>query len=82
MIVSFTLSLPGSSAGIGAGVAVYFAARGSRLSLTGRDANKLRGVAQRCVGAGLKEEDVSGVIISKCVCVCLGFFVKHDARQR
>ena len=61
-MLAVTLSLPGSSAGIGAGVAVYLAARGARLSLTGRDVGKLKGVAQRCVEAGLKETDVRGVV--------------------
>ncbi|KAK7114744.1 uncharacterized oxidoreductase TM_0325-like [Littorina saxatilis] len=50
--------ITGSSAGIGAGIAVYMAARGARLSLTGRDQGKLRGVAQRCVEAGVTEQDV------------------------
>ncbi|KAK7114745.1 3-oxoacyl-[acyl-carrier-protein] reductase FabG-like isoform X2 [Littorina saxatilis] len=50
--------ITGSSAGIGAGIAVYLAARGARLSLTGRDQGKLRGVAQRCVEAGVTEQDV------------------------
>ena len=62
MLVAVKLSLPGSSAGIRAGVAVYLAARGARLSLTGRDVGKLKGVAQRCVEAGLKETDVRGVV--------------------
>ena len=62
MLVAITLSLPGSSAGIGAGMAVYLAARGARLSLTGRDVGKLKVVAQRCVEAGLKETDVRGVV--------------------
>ena len=43
-------------------MAVYLAVRGARLSLTGRDVGKLKGVAQRCVEAGLKETDVRGVV--------------------
>ncbi|XP_076470712.1 2,5-dichloro-2,5-cyclohexadiene-1,4-diol dehydrogenase LinX-like [Babylonia areolata] len=50
--------ITGSSAGIGAGVAQYLAARGARLSLTGRDDSKLDNVKQKCVEAGLKPADV------------------------
>ncbi|KAK7090029.1 2,5-dichloro-2,5-cyclohexadiene-1,4-diol dehydrogenase LinX-like [Littorina saxatilis] len=50
--------ITGSSAGLGAGTAVHFADRGARLSLTGRDEAKLKGVVSKCVQAGLKESDV------------------------
>ncbi|KAK7500201.1 hypothetical protein BaRGS_00008424, partial [Batillaria attramentaria] len=50
--------ITGSSAGIGAGIAVHFARLKVRgLSLTGRDDVKLQGVVKQCREAGLQDGD-------------------------
>ncbi|KAL8590189.1 hypothetical protein ACOMHN_010384 [Nucella lapillus] len=50
--------ITGASAGIGAGVAEYFASMGPRLVLTGRDGSKLDKVKDKCLKAGLTSADV------------------------
>ncbi|XP_046548636.1 uncharacterized oxidoreductase MexAM1_META1p0182-like [Haliotis rubra] len=47
--------ITGSSAGIGAGIAVVFAKEGAKLSLTGRNQNNLEQVVQNCKKAGCQD---------------------------
>jgi len=44
--------ITGASSGIGAGTAVHFGRLGAKLSLVGRDKNKLEGIAESCRTAG------------------------------
>uniref|UniRef100_A0A915HRJ3 Uncharacterized protein n=1 Tax=Romanomermis culicivorax TaxID=13658 RepID=A0A915HRJ3_ROMCU len=50
--------ITGSSAGIGAATAEYFASLGCHLSLTGRNESSLEEVKQRCMSAGLKDSQI------------------------
>ena len=52
------LIVTGASAGIGEGTAVLFARYGCRLTLTGRDQDRLNAVVQRCVEAGCSADKV------------------------
>ncbi|KAL8590190.1 hypothetical protein ACOMHN_010385 [Nucella lapillus] len=56
--VNKVILITGSSAGIGAGIAKHLASQGASLSLTGRDEGRLQQVAQDCVKAGSKPNDV------------------------
>ena len=50
--------LTGSSAGIGEGIAYHLASLGSKLSITGRDKERLENVKAKCVSDGLPPEKV------------------------
>ena len=53
----------GASAGIGAATARLFAKYKARLALHGRNVERLTQVAQECRDLGLKEADVSCIVI-------------------
>ena len=54
----FLFYSPGASSGIGAATAVEFAKLGIRLSIHGRNRDRLRDTQQRCIKQGLTEADV------------------------
>lgn len=49
----------GSSSGIGAGIAVHFAGLGAHVVITGRNAERLKKVAEKCLKALPVEEKVN-----------------------
>ena len=48
----------GASSGIGAATAIQFAGQGIRLSLHGRNMDRLKDVKKQCTQEGLKGDDV------------------------
>jgi len=50
--------ITGASSGIGAATAEHFASLGSQLSLTGRNLEQLESIRNKCIAAGLKENQV------------------------
>jgi len=51
-----SILITGASSGIGEGLALAYAAPGRRLALSGRDRERLEGVAERCAGTGAEVE--------------------------
>ena len=53
----------GASSGIGAGTAIHFAKNGAKVSITGRNEENLKKIAQKCEEASPKKEKVSNLIL-------------------
>ncbi|CAJ0564296.1 unnamed protein product, partial [Mesorhabditis spiculigera] len=53
--------ITGSSNGIGRGIAVHFAARGAKVTLTGRSEEALAETKAECVAAGASESDILSI---------------------
>ncbi|CAJ0564285.1 unnamed protein product, partial [Mesorhabditis spiculigera] len=53
--------ITGSSNGIGRGIAVHFAARGAKVTLTGRSAEALEDAKKECVAAGASEANILSI---------------------